>query len=123
VHLVLPLEPEREWPEVKDFAERFARAAAAAHPDRFTANMKKATRSGRVFLDWLRNQRGATAVMPYSARARTGAPVAAPITWAELEDIDSPARYHIGDAATLLARRASAALRDWGKASQRLPDI
>ncbi|MBU3076622.1 DNA ligase D [Sphingomonas quercus] len=123
VHLVLPLEPSREWPEVKDFAERFARAAAAAHPDRFTANMKKATRTDRIFLDWLRNQRGATAVMPYSARARAGAPVAAPVTWAELEEIETPALYHIGDAATLLARRASPALKDWGTHRQRLPDL
>ena len=75
------------WPKVKDFAERFARAAAQAEPERFTANIRKAQRKGRIFLDWLRNQRGATAIMPYSARAREGAPVAAPIAWDELDEM------------------------------------
>ena len=58
---------------------------AEAEPETFTANIRKAQRKGRIFLDWLRNQRGATAVMPYSARAREGAPVAAPIAWDELD--------------------------------------
>ena len=65
----------RDWPTVKSFAERFTRAIAEAEPELFTANIRKVQRKGRIFLDWLRNQRGATAVMPYSARAREGAPV------------------------------------------------
>ena len=77
---------------MKSFADRFSRAVAEAEPDRFTANIRKVQRKGRIFLDWLRNQRGATAVMPYSARAREGAPVAAPIAWEELDDYDSGAR-------------------------------
>ena len=70
---------------MKSFAERFSRAIAEAEPEMFTANIRKVQRKGRIFLDWLRNQRGATAVMPYSARAREGAPVAAPIAWEELD--------------------------------------
>ena len=69
VHVVAPLDATAEWPAVKDFASRFARAMEAAHPDRFTANMKKTERRNRIFLDWLRNQRGATAILPYAARA------------------------------------------------------
>ena len=65
---------ERDWPTVKSFADRFSRAIAEAEPEMFTANIRKVQRKGRIFLDWLRNQRGATAVMPYSARAREGAP-------------------------------------------------
>ena len=76
-----------DWPAVKSFAERFSRAIAEAEPELFTANIRKAKRKGRIFLDWLRNQRGATAVMPYSARAREGAPVAAPIAWEELDQV------------------------------------
>ena len=79
------------WPEVKSFAERFSRAIAEAEPETFTANIRKNQRKGRIFLDWLRNQRGATAIMPYSARAREGAPVAAPIAWDELEKIRAAA--------------------------------
>ena len=74
-----------DWPAVKSFAERFSRAIAEAEPELFTANIRKNQRKGRIFLDWLRNQRGATAVMPYSARAREGAPVSAPIAWEELD--------------------------------------
>jgi bifunctional non-homologous end joining protein LigD len=92
-------------------------------PEHFTAALPKVQRKGRIFVDYLRNQRGATAVMPYSVRARPGAPVAAPITWKEMETIESPARFHIGDAATLLKRAGSKALADWGRASQMLPDL
>jgi bifunctional non-homologous end joining protein LigD len=123
VHVVVPLTPETEWPAVKDFADRFSRALAQAEPDRFTATMSKAKRKGRIFLDWLRNQRGATAVMPYSARARSGAPVAAPVSWAELADLESPARWHVGDQEELLRRASAKSLTGWGVARQVLPDL
>jgi bifunctional non-homologous end joining protein LigD len=121
VHVVVPLDRSVDWPKVKDFASRFARALGQAHPDRFTANMKKTERKGRIFLDWLRNQRGATAVMPYSARARPNAPVAAPVTWEELEKVETPAMYTIADADLLVERAAGKALADWGRADQALP--
>ena len=88
IHVVVPLDASKDWPAVKSFAERFSRAIAEAEPEMFTANIRKAQRKGRIFLDWLRNQRGATAVMPYSARAREGAPVAAPVAWEELDAFD-----------------------------------
>ena len=123
VHVVVPLTPQAEWPAVKDFAHRFAEALAQAEPDRFVANMAKAKRVGRIFIDYLRNQRGATAVLPYSARARAGAPVAAPVSWTELRDIDTAARWHVTDADELLARASSRALAGWGVADQVLPDL
>ncbi|WP_375248419.1 DNA ligase D [Sphingomonas sp.] len=123
VHVVVPLTPRADWPAVKDFADRFARALAQAEPDRFTATMAKAKRKGRIFIDWLRNQRGATAIMPYSARARAGAPVAAPVSWSELRDLDTAARWHVEDLDDLLARATSRALQGWGVADQTLPDL
>ena len=123
VHVCISLDRSRDWVAVKDFAQRFARAISAAHPDKFTANMKKVERKGRIFLDWLRNQRGATAILPYAARARANAPVAAPITWEELEGIDSGAHYTIKDADELIERHASAALAEWGKKVRPLPDF
>jgi bifunctional non-homologous end joining protein LigD len=123
VHVVVPLTPRAEWPAVKSFADRFARALAQAEPDRFVATMSKAKRKGRIFIDWLRNQRGATAIMPYAARARAGAPVAAPVSWTELRDIDTAARWHVGDGAELIARAGSRALAGWGVADQVLPDF
>ncbi len=123
VHVVVPLDQSADWPKVKDFASRFSRAVAEAHPKRFTANMRKVERKGRIFLDWLRNERGATAVLPYSARARDAAWVAAPITWDELAELDNAHPFDIRDAATLVERAAGKALRDWGIADQALPDL
>ena len=122
IHVVIPLDQTADWSEVKSFADRFSRAIAEAEPDRFTANIRKVQRKGRIFLDWLRNQRGATAVMPYSARAREGAPVAAPIAWDELDDYDSGAAFSIRDADELLKRAKSKRLAGWGEAKQSLPD-
>ncbi|MFL6862566.1 MAG: DNA ligase D, partial [Allosphingosinicella sp.] len=123
IHVVVPLRPEAEWPRVKDFALRFCVALATAEPHRFTANLAKAARKGRMFLDYLRNQRGATAIMPYSTRARPGAPVSAPIAWDELDDYQTGAHFTLRDAETLVERGASRALQGWGEASQALPDL
>lgn len=123
VHVVVPLTPQAEWPAVKDFADRFARALAAAEPERFVAVATKAKRKGRIFIDYLRNQRGSTAILPYAARARAGAPVAAPVSWTELRDIDTAARWGLRDAAELLERATSRALAGWGVADQVLPDV
>ena len=123
IHVIAPLDATADWPTVKDFADRFSRAMAVERADLFTANIRKKERKGRIFLDWLRNQRGATAVMPYSARAREGAPVAAPIAWAELDGIEGANAFTIRDAQTLIDRAASPALKGWGEASQALPDL
>jgi len=121
LHVIVPLDATVTWPKVSDFAERFARAIAEAEPERFTANIRKVAREGRIFLDYLRNQRGATAIMPYSARARDGAPVAAPISWEELEGIKGGNIFTILDADQLLARASSKLLAGWGQAQQKLP--
>ena len=123
VHVVAPLTPGHDWDTHKDFARRFAEALSLAEPDRFVATMSKAKRKGRIFIDWLRNQRGATAVVPYSARAREGAPVAVPVTWAELAKAENAHPYGIGDAKALLKRAQGKALAGWGFAEQRLPQV
>jgi bifunctional non-homologous end joining protein LigD len=123
IHVVVPLDQSKDWPTVKSFADRFSRAISEAEPQTFTANIRKVERKGRIFLDWLRNQRGATAVMPYSARAREGAPVAAPVAWAELGKYDSGHHFSIRDAGKLLKRSSSKALAGWGEAKQALPDL
>ena len=123
IHVVAPLDASRDWVAVKDFARRFALAISEAHPKRFTANMKKTERKGRIFLDWLRNQRGATAILPYAVRARPNAPVAAPIEWSELDAMESGGRFTIRDADLLLDRAASKGLAGWGRADQALPEF
>jgi len=89
IHVVVPLEPGHDWPAVSGFAKRFAETMAAEEPDAYVAEMSKAERKGRTFVDWLRNERGATAVMPYSTRAKPDAPVAMPIGWDDLDAVDA----------------------------------
>ena len=122
LHVVAPLDASKDWPTVKSFAERFTRAIAEAEPKVFTANIRKIERKDRIFLDWLRNQRGATAVMPYSARGREGAPVAAPVAWEELDRYKGGNHFSIRDVDELLERASSKMLAAWGKAKQSLPD-
>ncbi|MCW1403559.1 DNA ligase D [Novosphingobium sp. MW5] len=122
VHVIVPLTPGHSWEVHKDFSRRFAEALSMAEPDRFVATMSKAKRKGRIFIDWLRNQRGATAVLPYSARARENAPVAVPIAWGELKDYDNAHPFSIADAKQLASRAKSKALAGWGFAEQVLPD-
>jgi bifunctional non-homologous end joining protein LigD len=123
IHVVVPLDPVAEWNEVDDFAKSFCTALAEAAPDRFTVALPKAERRGRIFLDFLRNHRTATAVMPWSARAREGMPVAVPVTWDELQDIDRCDAFTIADVETLLERAKSRALKSWGVAAQQLPRL
>lgn len=85
LHVVVPLKPEANWAAVKEFSHAFAELLASDAPDRYTANMSKKARPGRIFIDYLRNVRGSTAVAPFSTRARDKAPVAVPIEWSELD--------------------------------------
>ncbi|MFD2235971.1 DNA ligase D [Aureimonas populi] len=95
VHLVAPLSRRQGWEEVKDFARTVAARLAQDEPERFVATMSKAKRKGRIFIDWLRNERGQTAVAPYSTRSREGAPIAAPVSWAELETLEAANLFRI----------------------------
>ncbi|HBS50074.1 MAG TPA: DNA ligase D, partial [Rhodobacteraceae bacterium] len=99
VHVCVPLRRTNGWDTVKGFAKTLAHVMADRDPDRYTATMSKAKRKGRVFIDWLRNERGATAIAPYALRARPGAPVAMPVTWDELPDLPRAGCFGIGDMA------------------------
>lgn len=85
IHVVAPIQPENEWPAIKAFAHSFVRMMESSNPKLYLTKMTKAARKGRIYLDYLRNERGATAVAPYSPRARKGAHVAMPFTWNELK--------------------------------------
>jgi bifunctional non-homologous end joining protein LigD len=90
LHLVVPIERRHNWTEAKAFCKRVADLIVAAAPSRYTGNMSKAARPGKIFIDYLRNGRGATSILPYSTRAREGATVSVPLTWKELsQDIHS----------------------------------
>ena len=99
VHVVVPLVPEADWTVVKEFCQNFAELLAKTEPQRFVANMSKARRQGRMFIDYLRNGQGSTAVCPWSTRARAGGTVAVPVTWDELQEIDRANAFDVFSAA------------------------
>ena len=84
LHVVAPLRPRAGWDEVSGFAQALALDIVRKEPRAYTAEASKARRKGKVFLDYLRNHRGASAIVPYSTRARAGAPIAVPLSWEEL---------------------------------------
>ncbi|PWE32910.1 DNA ligase D [Maritimibacter sp. 55A14] len=104
IHVIVPLRRIAGWEPVKNFSRAFAQSLVDRHPDRYTATMSKSKRKGRVFIDWLRNERGATAIAPYSLRARPGAAIAVPVTWDELGKLDRPDGFHVGDIGDRLSR-------------------
>ena len=85
LHIVAPVKPELDWPQFKDLAHRFVDAMARANPALYLTKMTKSERKGRIYLDYLRNERGATAVAPYSPRARRGVHVSLPLPWSALK--------------------------------------
>jgi bifunctional non-homologous end joining protein LigD len=84
LHVVVPLEPRADWEQVKGFTKAVAELLERTFPDRFTSKLLKVSRGGRIFIDYLRNAEGATAVAAYSLRAKAGAPVSTPLAWSEL---------------------------------------
>lgn len=123
IHVVVPLSPGHDWDSHKDFSRRLAEALSQAEPDRFVATMSKARRQGRIFIDYLRNQRGSTAILPYAVRARENAPVAVPVSWAALAETTAANSWTIADADRLVEHAASTELRGWGFAEQDLPPL
>lgn len=99
IHVVVPIVPEADWEVVKSFCQDLAELLARTDPSRFVANMSKARRKGRMFLDYLRNGQGATAICPWSTRARSGAACAVPVSWDELPRFNSANAFDVFAAA------------------------
>lgn len=121
LHVVVPLTGPCTWPVLKQFARAVAEHLAGEEPDRYTAKMAKSARPGRVFIDYLRNDRGATAVAPYSPRARAGAPVAMPIAWDDLSSLKSANQFTIESARERLNVSSGDPWRGFFKVKQKLP--
>ncbi|MCF8478776.1 MAG: DNA ligase D, partial [Pseudolabrys sp.] len=122
IHVVVPLTPGHAWDRHREFAEALARVMAEDEPERFVATMSKAKRKGKIFIDYLRNQRGATAIAPYSSRARKGAHIALPVSWRGLSRLDTPHPMSVTDAPARL-RRAAEAWPDYFDVRQKLPKL
>jgi bifunctional non-homologous end joining protein LigD len=122
LHVVTPLKPKKtaplSWDDAKTFAHAVCAQMAEDSPDRYLIKMTKSLRHGRIFLDYLRNDRMATAVAPLSPRARPGAPVSMPLTWAQVRASLDPQRYTIRTAKRLLEQ--SKAWADYGASARPL---
>ena len=117
IHVVAPLVRRHEWPTVKAFTAAVANRMAEQDPKRYVAKMSKAARKGRIFIDYLRNDRASTAIAPYSPRAREGAPGAWPLSWDELGKASAANAVTVGDA---LKKRRSDPWKGYGKLRQSL---
>ena len=122
LHVVLPIK-HTPWEEAKGFARGLAEAMERDNPKRFVSTAKKSQRNGRIFVDYLRNSREATAVAPYSTRARPGAPVAVPITWNELSKLPSSNHYTVSNISQRLSRLKKDPWAGIEKLKQRLPRL
>ena len=112
LHVVTPIKPDADWETAKAFARGIAEGLAKDEPTRYTAQLSKAQRGGRIFVDYLRNGRGATAISAYSTRARPGATVATPLGWDELSPAIRADRFRVSN---LLNRLDSVAADPWAQ--------
>jgi bifunctional non-homologous end joining protein LigD len=119
-HVAVPLKPNADWDRVKGFAHDFARAMEQDSPDRYTSTLSKKARAGRIFIDYLRNGRGATTVVPYSSRGKPNATVSMPIDWKALDGTVGPADYTIGDGKGRAKVEKADTWRDFFKEGYRL---
>jgi bifunctional non-homologous end joining protein LigD len=116
LHVCVPLVPERGWEELEEFTRLVAQRLARDEPELFTANMAKAQRKGRVYVDYLRNVRGANAVGAFSTRARAGAPVSVPVDWDELDRLSGPAGFTVAEVPLrVLEQGAGRAVDPWAR--------
>jgi bifunctional non-homologous end joining protein LigD len=105
LHVQFPIEPLYAWDDVKEFARTLALELTSRNPELYTANMSKKARGGKIFVDYLRNGRGATAIAPYCLRAREPAAVSMPIAWSELSALKSANAFSVKKAVAHLRKR------------------
>jgi len=120
LHVVAPIRATNSWPVVKEFAHNLVLAMEKDAPDLYLTRMTKAARKGKIYLDYLRNERGATSIAPYSPRARSGLPVALPLKWEELKTKERP-RFLVSEFANWKARLKKDPWSGMGELRQSLP--
>jgi bifunctional non-homologous end joining protein LigD len=125
LHVCVPLEPVHGWEELEEFTRVVAQRLAREEPETFTANMSKSARKGKVYVDYLRNVRGANAVGVYSTRAREAAPVSCPVGWDELDRLSGPTDFTVAELPLRVLGQASGRTADpwteYRKVKQRVP--
>ncbi|MEL4374963.1 DNA ligase D [Brucella cytisi] len=123
LHVVAPLKPKADWDALKSFTKAIADQMAADSPDRYVSTISKAKRKGKILIDYLRNQRGMTAVAPYSPRARPGAAVSMPLAWEEVTPAIGPTHFTILNTPTRLAALNNDPWQEFSSAETPLPKL
>ncbi len=123
LHIVTPIKPGPTWPACVAFARHVVDGLVTETPRAFTATMAKSARTGKIFIDYFRNQRGATSVAAYSTRARPGAPVSTPVAWEELDAVPSGSHFTIAAVESRLARPAANPWARYATLRQSLPAL
>jgi len=116
LHVVAPVKPKAEWPEVKDAMKAIADGMAGDTPEKYVSTITKSKRKGKILIDYLRNGRGNTAVAPYSTRARAGAPVSMPLEWDELGGAIGPNYFTVANTPARVAQQTRDPWGDFRKA-------
>lgn len=120
LHVQFPFQPLYDWDSVKSFAKSITQEFVSRHPDLYTGNMSKKTRKGKIFLDYLRNGRGSTAVAPYSLRAKATSSVAMPLSWEELDKLKASNLYSMSKALQWLKKRKTDPWKDYFRVQQKI---
>jgi bifunctional non-homologous end joining protein LigD len=107
LHVVVPLTPSEGWKETGRFSRKIAERAVELAPDHFTSTMAKVKRQGKIYVDYVRNNRGSTSIAPFSTRARKQASVAVPLRWSELSGSIRPDTYTVENLSVRLRRLRS----------------
>ena len=105
LHVVIPIQPKHDFDQIRTFAREKAQQLVDKYPDKLATQLAKEKRGNRVFLDYLRNAFGQTAVAPYSLRAIENAPVATPLDWSELSSLDNAQKYNLSNIFRRLAQK------------------
>ncbi len=118
LHVIVPIKPKYTWDVIKSWAKAVAESMVHDNPKKYTANMSKAGRKGKIFIDYLRNGLTSTAVAAYSIRARDGATVSMPIAWNELTTKLEPKKFNLKTVPQILAKRKNDPLKEFYKSKQ-----
>jgi bifunctional non-homologous end joining protein LigD len=121
LHVTVPLASKEEWPDVKSFASVVANEMVAAAPEAYVATMSKKKRSGKIFIDYFRNDYTATAIADYAVRARPGAPVALPLEWKELPTLKAASQFTMKEVLERVRKKGQ--LGPARQQSQRIPSV
>jgi bifunctional non-homologous end joining protein LigD len=121
LHVVIPLKPKYDWDEIKNFTHVFVTYMEQLNPKEYISKMSKSARVGKIFIDYLRNLRSATAISVYSTRARLHAPISTPIDWDELSDDKCDTDFHIKNIVHRIQTQKSDPWKDFLKMQQVLP--